>query len=75
MQSKTQSLIESITNVLIGYLIAVGSQILIFPIFGIDITLSDNFLIGIWFTGVSIIRSYLIRRFFNAKLRTVLSKI
>jgi len=65
MQTKIQSLIESISNVLIGYLVSVGSQIIIFPMFNIHIPLSDNFMIGLWFTVVSLIRSYVIRRFFN----------
>lgn len=65
MQTKTESLIESIINVLIGYLAALLSQILIFPFYGIEISLSDNLAIGLWFTVISIIRSYLIRRFFN----------
>lgn len=67
MQTKRQSLTESIVNVAIGYLVAVGSQVLIFPFFDIVVTLGDNLLIGVWFTVVSIVRSYLIRRYYNAK--------
>lgn len=68
MQSKKHSLIESVSNVLIGYLVALFSQLLIFPFFGIDVSLSDNLLIGLWFTLISIVRSYTLRRFFNRKL-------
>lgn len=67
MQTKKHSFIESIVNVLIGYLIACGSQIVIFPFFDIHIPLSDNFLIGMWFTLISIIRSYLLRRWFTKR--------
>ena len=67
MQTKRQSLTESIVNVVIGYLVAVVSQILIFPFFDIVVTIWDNLLIGLWFTIVSILRSYLIRRYYNAK--------
>lgn len=67
MQKKTHSLIESIVNVLIGYGVAVLSQVLIFPLFGINISLSDNLLIGLWFTAISIARSYLVRRFFTKR--------
>ena len=65
MQSKKLSLIESISNVIIGYLIALLSQIIVFPIFGIEATIQDNLLIGLWFTGISIVRSYTMRRVFN----------
>lgn len=67
MQSKLQSLIESFINILIGYVTAILSQILIFPLFDINIPLQDDLLIGIYFTVISLIRSYLIRRFFNRK--------
>ena len=68
-QSKVHSFIESLTNVSIGYGVAVASQVLIFPFFDINIPLRDNFLIGMWFTVISIIRSYVVRRLFNGGRR------
>ena len=65
MQTKTQSLIESAVNILIGYLVALASQLVVFPLFGINIPLTDNLLIGLWFTAVSIVRGYAVRRYFN----------
>jgi len=65
MQPKKYSIIESISNVCIGYGVALLSQIIIFPFFGIDISLKSNIFIGIWFTVISIIRSYIMRRVFN----------
>lgn len=67
MQSKKQSLIESVINVVIGYVVALLSQLTIFPLFGVHLPLTDNLLIGAFFTIVSIIRSYVIRRLFNRK--------
>jgi len=67
MQSKTHSMIESITNVVAGYVVAFVSQILIFPLFGIYATVRDNLLIGLWFTVISIIRSYCLRRIFTRR--------
>ncbi len=67
MQSKLQSLIESLINILIGYLTALFSQVLIFPIFDIYVSFQDNLLIGLYFTIISLIRSYLVRRYFNNK--------
>jgi hypothetical protein len=67
-QSRLGSLIEAIVNVLIGYGIALASQLIVFPWFGIHIPLADNLAIGGIFTVISIARSYVIRRWFNARL-------
>ena len=67
MQTKKHSFIESMTNILIGYGVAVTSQIIIFPWFGINIPISDNLLIGFYFTLISLVRSYVLRRYFNRK--------
>ncbi len=68
MQSRKQSLIESVVNVLVGYVVALTSQLVIFPLFGVNLPLADNLLISAFFTVVSIVRSYLIRRVFNRNL-------
>ncbi|MFH0267196.1 DUF7220 family protein [Vibrio rumoiensis] len=70
MQTKKQSIFESMMNVVIGYLVALLSQLVIFPLFGLDVPFSDNLLIGLWFTIISIVRSYALRRYFNRKHRT-----
>jgi len=67
-QTRIGSLIESFMNICIGYLVALLSQIIIFPMFDIHVSLSDNLLIGAYFTGISLVRSYVIRRWFNARL-------
>ena len=70
-QSRTMSLVESISNVLIGYSIAVLAQIVVFPWFGIDVSFRQNLLIGAIFTVVSIARSFILRRMFEAiRVRT-----
>lgn len=67
-QTKLGSLIESGMNILIGYFVALASQLILFPMFDIHIALSTNLWIGLWFTIISLVRSYVIRRYFNAKL-------
>lgn len=67
MQKRLHSLLESLTNVAIGYSFAIGTQLCVFPLFDIDITMGDNILIGLIFTVVSIVRSYVLRRFFTRK--------
>jgi hypothetical protein len=68
-QSKKFSLLESCVNVVVGYFVALASQIIIFPFFGIHASLKDNIYIGLWFTVISIGRSYCLRRFFNGILK------
>jgi hypothetical protein len=65
MQTKNNSLIETLTNTSIGYLVALASQLLVFPMFDINIPFSDNLLIGLYFTIISICRGYVVRRVFN----------
>ena len=60
------SFTESVANVAVGYGVAVLAQVLAFPLFGLTVSLSDNLLIGAIFTVVSIIRSYSLRRLFEA---------
>lgn len=67
-QTKLGSLYESIMNIIIGAGVALISQLLIFPIFDINVTLSTNLGIMAWFTLISVIRSYVIRRWFNDRL-------
>jgi hypothetical protein len=74
-QTKLGSLIESGINILIGYFVALASQLLIFPLFDIHIGLSTNLWIGLWFTVISLVRSYVIRRWFNARLHGMAMQI
>ena len=47
---------------------SVLTQIIVFPLFGLHASLSENLLIGCVFVGVSLVRSFTIRRFFNGAL-------
>lgn len=75
MQSKKESLKETITDVTIGYLFALMTQIIIFPWFGIYVSLGKNIKMGLCFTVVAIIRKYCVRRWFNKKsMRSLFNK-
>lgn len=67
MQSKKRSLTESFANIAVGVGVAIGSQYLIFPMFGIEITFGEHLYITAFFTVISLVRSYLLRRWFNRK--------
>ena len=60
------SAVEAFTNVLIGYLVAVATNWLALPMFGFVVSVSDSAAIGLVFTCVAVIRSYALRRFFEA---------
>ena len=64
-QSKFQSLIESFVTVGSGLIVAVIIQLLIFPLYDIEITLFENIQLATIFTVSSIIRIYFIRRCFS----------
>ena len=64
-QSRLTSLGEAVANVAVGYGVAVVTQILIFPVFGLHTTLAQNLKMGSLFTGISIIRSFALRRLFE----------
>ena len=65
MQSRRQSLIEAITNVVVGYALAVITQIVVFPWFGLQVSLGDNLAIGALFVMIPLLRSYALRRLFE----------
>lgn len=68
-QSRIMSGVESVANVAVGYGVAVGTQIVVFPWFGLEASLGDTMAIGAIFTIVSLVRSYALRRVFNGWVR------
>ena len=65
MQSRLMSLIETLVNVALGLIVSLISQLVIFQAYGIKLDLHQNLQIVGWFTAVSIIRSYAVRRMFT----------
>jgi len=64
-QSRHMSLIESATNVVVGYVLAIATQIVVFPWFGFETGLREHLTIGLAFVGVSLVRGYVLRRVFD----------
>lgn len=65
MQSKKHSLIEAITNTAVGFGISLLSIFIILPLVGIESTPGKNVVITLYFTVISIVRGYVLRRVFN----------
>ena len=64
MQTRTMSAVETCTNVGAGYLLALVTQWLVFPLFDLDANWHEHMGIAAIFTAVSLVRSYLVRRLF-----------
>jgi len=65
MQTKLQSLLETIFSTLVGMVVALITQVLVFPLFGFTPKISENIAIALIFTVVSVLRGFLVRRLFN----------
>lgn len=74
-QTRMGSLVEAIVNVLIGFSINFTANLIILPMFGYTPTLKENFQIGLLYTVVSIVRSYVVRRWFNARLHRMAQRL
>jgi len=70
MQTRLMSLVETMTNVAAGLVISFLSQIVIFKIYNVSLSTQQNVEITLYFTIISILRSYALRRFFNSIRRT-----
>ena len=64
-QSRVMSFVEATTNVLVGYVLAILTQLAVFPLFGLEAALGEHLAIGMAFVMVSLARSYLLRRLFE----------
>ena len=74
-QSKKVSFIEALFNMAIGTVVAFSSQLVIFPMYDMNPTIDVNIMITLWFTGISLVRGYFIRRFFNQRLKAAAMKL
>lgn len=64
--TRLESFIESVINTGLGFLLALVTQILIYPLFDIEVSLGDQTLLALIFTAVSLVRGYVVRRYFNS---------
>lgn len=67
-QTRIGSLIEVLFNIAIGFAINWVANLWILPLYGFQITGGQAFSMGLIFTVFSVVRSYIVRRWFNARL-------
>lgn len=71
-QTRKGSLVEAVAGTVIGFGVALASQLVIFPMYGVHVPISTDLAITVWFTGVSLVRGYCLRRWFNSRLKKAL---
>jgi hypothetical protein len=66
VQTKLGSIAEAWANIAVGFTINYTANLLILPLFGFHgLTAGKNFVIGMIYTVISLVRSYVLRRWFN----------
>lgn len=65
-QSKIMSLVESVINIAVGFGVGLLGQMIFLPLLGVSISFSQNIVFALIMTVISIARSYLLRRLFEA---------
>lgn len=74
-QTRLGSLIEALMNVVIGLLVSVVANSIVFPRFGFQPTVGENVAISLIYTAISIARQYVLRRWFNARLQRAAARV
>lgn len=74
-QTRLGSLVEALINTLIGFGVSFLSALIIYPLMGIEVSLGQNLFLMVYFTIISIARSYTLRRWFNARLHRALGTL
>ena len=65
-QTPKGSLVEAVANTAVGFGVNFTANMLILPLFGFtNLTLGKNLFIGALYTAISLVRSYVLRRWFN----------
>jgi hypothetical protein len=66
-QSRLASMVEAVVNTGVGMVLAMWATALICWAYSIPMSWTNNFIITFWMTVISIVRSYVIRRAWNAE--------
>lgn len=75
-QTRLGSLIEAGFNVAIGFGINFTANLVVLPAVGLQRpSVAQNFGMGLLFTVISVARSYVIRRWFNARLHAAAQRL
>ena len=69
MQSRLASFIEALTNVVIGMVVSFFGQIVVSHWYNLPLNFAQNMQIVLFFTVLSVARSFVVRRWFNRRIK------
>lgn len=64
-QTRSMSAVETVASTAIGFGVALATQRVVFPLFGLSVPVAHDLAIACIFTAVSLVRGYVVRRVFN----------
>ena len=67
-QTMRHSIMECWANIAIGFGINYAANLFVLPLAGLPVSAGGAFWIGAIFTGISVMRSFILRRWFNKKM-------
>jgi hypothetical protein len=68
-QSRVMSLVEVVTGSVIAFAVSIWANYAVLPLFGFYVNIGQSFAITVIFTVISIVRSYVVRRFFEVYVK------
>ena len=68
-QGKKGSLVESIIQVLTGWGVAIITQLIVYPLMGIEVSILQNINLSLIFIFVGFIKQYYVRRLFEVSVK------
>jgi hypothetical protein len=74
-QTRLGSLIEALFNTVIGLAVSMVANHLVFPAFGFHPSVGQNITISVIYTVISLVRQYILRRWFNARLHSASQRL
>lgn len=74
-QTRRGAIIEAWVNIFIGFSINFFANFAIFPLIDVHVSSAQNFWLGCIYTAVSVVRSFMIRRWFNARIVAMAQRI
>lgn len=64
-QSKKHSIQETLLQTAVGFVLSFALQLILCQFYDMHVSFTDNLAITLWFTVLSLVRGYVVRRWMN----------